>query len=129
MHKREQFIPKSYIDHYTHVNHGKYFEMYEKAQEDFLNERKISFDDIEKEHGLQCVQRALKIEYIKPLFIGDKVQILTRVKSVGNTSFTFNQIIQKGVLNVSDCETVYVFIKPTGEKSSVSEEIRRSLLS
>ena len=91
MHKLTFEIPEDYIDHYDHVNHGKYFQMYENSQEIYLQERGASFEDLERGYGVRFVQRALRIEYFRPLLLEDIVDISTSIKSVGTTSFAFEQ--------------------------------------
>jgi len=103
--------------------------MYEKAQQDFLRERGADFEDLERDYAIRFIQRALRIEYIRSLILKDIVDISTSIKSVGTSSFTFEQKIERDGKVVSECETVYVAIDFDGEKSTIHSKIKDALLS
>ena len=101
-------ITKKYIDHYKHVNHARYQDLFEDAQAKLLCKNDISFEDIERIHSVRFVQRAFSIEYFKPIFLDDQIIIETSISKVGSKSFTFWQKIIKDNLTITTAQTTYV---------------------
>jgi YbgC/YbaW family acyl-CoA thioester hydrolase len=120
-------INKDVIDHYNHVNHGKYSDIFESAQKEFLKKRNASFGKIFDEFELRIVQRVFHIEFIKPLYLGDCVIVCTKLETSGKTSFVFNQIIKKDDFIVTECRTVYVVIDINNNKIHMPDELRKRL--
>jgi len=67
------------------------------------------------------------LTYKLDLFAGDLVDILTRVVSIGNSSFTFGQQIERSDLFCAAEELKVVMV---GEKGStpIPQEVRKKLI-
>lgn len=120
-------VSKEGINHYGHIDHSWYPTFFEDAQSKFLVHRHATFDDLENLYNLRCVQRSLTIEYIRPLFLDDEIIVSTMIEMVGNTSFTFHQIIERAGVGVTTCRTVYVVVDQDTRKQSIPVAVKKRL--
>ncbi len=74
-------------------------------------------DDFKLTHNIRFVQRLFLIEFIKPLFLNDQVDVQTIISKIGSTSFIFTQKIIKNKQIVTKAKTVYVSINNSGSKT------------
>lgn len=122
-------ILNSYIDHYAHVNHARYQDIFEDAQKIFLEKRDADFQDAETKYDIRFVQRAFSIEFKRPLYLNDEIVVETMISTIGTTSFVFSQKIIKQNVLVTEATTVYVAIGcddakvnlPTGFRSKLEK--------
>lgn len=120
-------ITKKYIDHYEHVNHAHYQDLFEGAQNTFLVRRNVSFKYIQNTYKIRFVQRAFSIEFIKPLYLKDEIIIETSISQIGFTSFLFNQLIKKNNKVVTIAKTVYVAVNAKNNKVTLPDDIRSKM--
>jgi len=97
------------IDSMGHVNNATYLSYFEEARIDYFEK---SFDgewDWQKD-GIILVKN--EVEYLVPIFLNDKVEVLTKIINVGTKSFTFGfevfKISEKGNILCSNAAAVLV---------------------
>lgn len=111
------------IDILGHLNNTVYFSLYDTGKALYM-----------KDLGLRAAGQSvpdtvianINCSYIKPIHFDDKIEVLTRCKSIGNKSYTLQQVLvdDKGDVR-SICETVMVrFDNNTGLTTEVTAEER-----
>lgn len=128
--KNEMFevvIKKSYADKYGHVNYKKYLDLFRRGQNDFAKKRRLSFSEIEKTYGLRSVVRQMNAEYIGEVFPSEKVLINTKIRKIGNSSFTYHQEILREGKMVTRFDLTIVMIDRNGKPTTIPTDIRTKL--
>ncbi len=91
-HKTSVQIRFNDIDLAGHVYNAKYQEFFDLARISYFREALgslISWDDT------ALVIASIKIDYAKPIFLDDEIQILSRVESLGEKSIEMFQLVVK----------------------------------
>ncbi|MGY6562841.1 MAG: acyl-CoA thioesterase [Luteibaculaceae bacterium] len=82
------------IDTMNHVNNAVYFSYFEVARIKFFKDV-VGSNWNWKKHGIILVRN--EIDYIKPVFLTDKIRIGVGTESIGGKSFTLLYLVQKEV--------------------------------
>lgn len=115
------------IDILGHLNNIVYFALYDLAKAQFLRRLKRENIDWKK---VECVIGNINCSYLKPIFFGEDIEVLTRCIRLGDRSFTLQQcLVERPTREVrSICETVMVCFDPaTGKSAPMSAELRAAL--
>jgi len=69
-------------------------------------------------------------DYLRPLFVGDKIEIHLHVEEIGDSSYTLTQeILDAQGQTVGTVKTVHVVVnKESGRKTSIPDKFRAALL-
>jgi len=128
-HRTEIHIRYGDIDMLHHVNNAKY--------QTYLEEARIRYCmDVLNWDGdwrrLNMILAKVQVEFRKPLYLNDSLVIHTRVKHIGNKSFTMDYIFVRnnGTEDeiVAEAETVMVAYDPqTGHSIPVADDIRAKM--
>lgn len=116
------------IDVNAHVNNAKYLEYLEWGREHWYEQLGLDYTTL-KQMDIVTVVAHISIDYRKEAVQNDELTVLTRLKRIGNTSFTMLQTIenQRGEL-VVEADVVMVTVSPTThEKVPVPGAIRQHL--
>ena len=115
-----------HVDLYGHVNNARYLEFLEEARwafaEDTLNLAKWQ----EKGIGFSIVN--ITINYRKPAFMGDILEIRTRLDKLGNASGTIrHEILRKDNGDmIADADVTFVMVdSKTNKAVPMKGEIRK----
>jgi acyl-CoA thioester hydrolase len=110
------------IDTLGHVNNAVYLSYFEMGRIDFFRKFTGSFD----EGKVDFVIAHASIDFKKPIRLQDSPLLETRLKKVGNSSFTFFHRIISESTQEEFCtgETVAVTVDGNGRKKPVPDEIR-----
>lgn len=114
-------------DMYGHVNNATYLNYLEYARMEFLEERGFTLQQL-MERGVYVVVVRIDIQYKRPSFPGDELEIITVPKEYRNTSGTFEQkIIQvkTGEL-IAQAEVTWVFTNDAGKPIPIPDYIREA---
>lgn len=117
------------LDAFGHVNNAVYLNYFEKARNDFLNARGLSFNDFFNWQAFPVLISA-SLEFISPARAGDRLLILGIASSSSRARFAIKyEIIDEnsGGL-VCRGETVHVFIDQNSRPLAVPTEFRRRFL-
>lgn len=112
------------IDVFGHVNNAVYNEYYEAPRLSLLMYQKDPLVDI----GAYYVLRHIEIEFINEITYPSTLRSFLYIKSIGNTSITFNQALYLGDVMVSKAvSTVVQLNKETKKKQSLSQSLKDRL--
>lgn len=106
-----------------HVNHAVMLTLLERARWSAL-EKHMPFQDYIKRSQWAVVRR-VEVSYSNPALPGDDFIVKTGLVSIGNTSFTVQQLAtnQNGA-TVCEAKIIYVTLTPQGRPMPVPEEWR-----
>jgi acyl-CoA thioesterase FadM len=116
------------IDENGHMNYLQFQDLFGGLQATIL---KALVDanpkDFESLFGVQLVVKAIKIEYVREVRLGDHLQLIARA-SVGNTSLTFSEVAMNDQDQVvAECEFVLVTTKD-GQAVPLPEPVRKAFV-
>ncbi len=77
------------------IYHANYLKFAERARTEFLHELGMTNKELFQEDGMFVVSR-IEIDYKKPAFLEDELQIATSVEKLGAASLVLDQCIMKG---------------------------------
>lgn len=87
------------------------------ALEDFVEQNGISFDTLFRKNHFVFVVVHAESDYLAPLRVGDKLEIVLSVEQIGNSSFTIGYEIYKSDKTlVGKAKTVHVTLDSTTRK-------------
>ncbi|GAB4185959.1 MAG: thioesterase family protein [Calditrichia bacterium] len=112
-------------DLYGHVNNATYLNYLEYARMEYLYSKGYSLESL-KERGVMAVVVRVDIQYKKPAFPGDELEIEVRPANYRNTSGTFFQkIIRKGTGElIAEAEVTWVFTNLRGKPIPIPDYIK-----
>jgi len=103
-----------HIDHYGHVNNGKYFNFFEEGRWGYFDDKRELIEYFHL-HNLTHVVAMITINYKKPLVVGDTVILETEILKARRSSFTIYQTLYKNNTDViaatAEVENVFVNAK------------------
>jgi acyl-CoA thioester hydrolase len=107
------------LDAMNHVNNARYLNFLEEARIAYSQEMLDLFKNI---NDLNVVVARIEIDYIRPILYGEKVKVLSRIKSMGKKSFTFDSLIcvKKGEELIVAAKAIQVIVafNPSTNKST-----------
>jgi len=117
------------LDAFGHVNNAVYLNYFEKARNDFLNARGLSFNDFFLWQAFPVLTSA-SLEFVLPARAGDRLLISGRVNSSSRTRFEIHYEISNGSSQiVCRGETRHVFVDSRSRPMAIPEEFRKKFLS
>jgi len=106
-----------HLDLYGHINNARYLEFLEEGRWSFIEE----YIDIDKwrKRGWFFVAVNININYRKPAFLGEILEIHTKSPQLGNNSAIFHQkIVLKGTDKIIvDADITFVIMDPDSRKT------------
>jgi len=117
-----------HLDIYQHVNNARYLEFLEEARWGFFEQ----FPLAEKvhAHNYAFVLVNININYRRPAFVNEVLEIRTQVSRIGNKSCTIHQaMVLKGTDTlVADADVTFCVLDQEAHKAVVIEGEIRELL-
>ncbi len=97
-----------HIDHFGHVNHGRYIELLEEARWAYMDTNHL----INLFHRTEIVHvvAGLSVKYKGSARAGDTIQIKTHLEKAGHVSFTMGQRIFLDSMLILEADITNVFI-------------------
>jgi acyl-CoA thioester hydrolase len=115
----------SECDPFGHANHRAYFEWFEEARNRYLETA-----------GLRAlsavtpgpVMAETGIRYFRPLAYGDEILVTARTVRLGRTSFEMEYAVWRHGLCAQGRAVLILVVNATGEKTPLSEALRRAIV-
>ena len=82
-------IPLEKFDLGGVLYHANYFHLFEQAREKFLELSNLPYPSLVKENSHLAIVKA-KVDYVKPIFYGDKIKIELSTSNIKKTNFFFH---------------------------------------
>lgn len=105
--------------------HGNYINFCERARTELLLDCGYTNRDLQHNIGILFVVRHLEADYLKPLFLEDKLDIFTSLHHIKNSSMVFRHVMKRGdeIAFEADVTLVCVDAK-TVRPTRIPEEIK-----
>ena len=84
------------------VYYANYLKFVERARTEFLREIGIPHEDIKKKWNVEFVVKSSLIDYIKPAFLDDLLEVRTYCVEVRGASSTLKQVVLKNEIVIVD---------------------------
>jgi len=111
------------------VYYSNYLVWFEIARTEFLREKGLDYNRIEKERKIYLPVTEAYCRYRAPLKYDDQFTIVTKLKDVENSRMTFEYDVRKGDRTVTTGYTRHAFINEKGKPIPIPEDIKEILTS
>jgi len=112
------------LDSYRHVNHAVYLSYMEQARWEFLASHGLSLKKLDELQRWPVLVH-LEIDYLKPAFMDDELEILSRVTDLGRASLGIEHHIFRGTTPITRARIRAAIIDATGKAASLPTEFNR----
>tara|TARA_B100000927_G_scaffold290983_1_gene291374 strand:+ start:854 stop:1276 length:423 start_codon:yes stop_codon:yes gene_type:complete len=105
------------------VYYANYLKFLERARTEALTTINLTNIQIKEKYGALIIVKSCNIEYKKPAYLEDNLNIRSFIKSVTKTSLIMNQIITNGDNVIVEAQVHLVFVNEKGKPIKVPETI------
>ena len=105
------------------VYYANYLKFLERARTEALNSIGYSNKKIKDDFKSLIIVKTCNIEYKKPSYLEDELNVRSFVKSISKTSFFMNQIISRGDDIIVEAQVHLVFVDNNGKPIKIPEQI------
>ena len=105
------------------VYYANYLKFLERARTEALTTINLTNLQIKEKYGALIIVKSCNIEYKKPAYLEDNLNIRSFIKSVTKTSLIMNQIITNGDIVIVEAQVHLVFVNEKGKPIKVPETI------
>tara|TARA_B100000900_G_C20323912_1_gene611366 strand:+ start:213 stop:635 length:423 start_codon:yes stop_codon:yes gene_type:complete len=105
------------------VYYANYLKFLERARTEALTTINLTNLQIKEKYGALIIVKSCNIEYKKPAYLEDNLNIRSFIKSVTKTSLIMNQIITNGDNVIVEAQVHLVFVNEKGKPIKVPETI------
>ena len=105
------------------VYYANYLKFLERARTEALNSIGYSNKKVKDDFKSLIVVKTCNIEYKKPSYLEDELNVRSFVKSISKTSFFMNQIITRGDDTIVEAQVHLVFVDNIGKPIKIPEQI------
>lgn len=112
------------LDSFGHVNNSVYLNYLEFARWKMLEQEGITLQKIQREQ-LWPIISAIEIKYLRPSFMGDLLEVRTRVVGSSKARFEIEQLIFRGETQIAAAQVHSVVVNETGRPVEIPEAYKK----
>ena len=105
------------------VYYANYLKFLERARTEALNLIGYSNKKVKDDFKSLIIVKTCNIEYKKPSYLEDELNVRSFVKSISITSFFMNQIITRGDDTIVEAQVHLVFVDSKGKPKKIPDQI------
>ncbi|MDC2970714.1 YbgC/FadM family acyl-CoA thioesterase [Candidatus Pelagibacter sp.] len=105
------------------VYYANYLKFLERARTEALNLIGYSNKKVKDDFKSLIIVKTCNIEYKKPAYLEDELNVRSFVKSISKTSFFMNQIITRGDDTIVEAQVHLVFVDSKGKPKKIPDQI------
>ena len=105
------------------VYYANYLKFLERARTEALHSIGYSNKKVKDEFNSLIIVKSCNIEYKRPSYLEDELNVRSFVKSISKTSFHMNQIISRDDDIIVEAQVHLVFIDSKGKPIKIPEQI------
>ena len=105
------------------VYYANYLKFLERARTEALTTINLTNIQIKEKYGALIIVKSCNIEYKKPAYLEDNLNIRSFIKSVTKTSLIMNQIITNGDNVIVEAQVHLVFVNKDGKPVKIPDKI------
>lgn len=112
------------LDSFGHLNHATYLLYLDHARWKSLESEGITLEQLKKWKSWPVVH-SIEVQYMKPVFADQKLEIESRITECTRTSFFFEQIIQRDETPVAKARVRVAIVDDNGRPTAMQPELAR----
>ncbi len=116
------------LDSYGHVNHAVYVSYLEHARWKVLESVGITLEKL-KEWQRWPVIAHLEVDYLRPVFMGERLEIETRMTELKKASFALEQTIWRDETRILNARIQAATVNETGRPAAIPADMLERLRS
>ena len=130
MHKEFKYNTKVYYEDTDAggiVYYANYLKFLERARSEAIYSMGLTNKKLLNDNGTIIIVKSCKIEYKKPAKFEDSLEIISKIKTIGKSSFTMDQMIKRKEEVISESEIVLVTVNAEGKPIRIPDVLNKFL--
>ena len=130
MHKEFKYNTKVYYEDTDAggiVYYANYLKFLERARSEAIYSMGLTNKKLLNDHGTIIIVKSCKIDYKNPAKFEDLLEIISKIKTIGKSSFTMDQIIKRKDETISESEVVLVTVNAEGKPIRIPDVLNKFL--
>ena len=111
----------------TRVYYANYLKYLERGRSDFLYKLGFNHKNLFKEYNFYFVVKYCYIEYLKPAYFEDTLEIKTKILNISKAKIEFNQTILRDNILLVDSKVTIVSVDKDGKIFKMPNEMLKIL--
>ena len=107
------------------VYYANYLKFLERARSEAIYSLGLSNKEILNKENVIIIVKSCKIEYKKPAKFEDKIEIISKITEVKNSSFNMNQVIKRKLDIISEADVVLVTVNKKGKPVRIPNILKK----
>ena len=105
------------------VYHANYLKYFERGRSNLIYQSKYNHQELLKKFNIIFVVKSLNINYLKPAFFEDIIEVQTSLNLLSRVKLNFNQKIIRSNELLVDAEVIVIPINTSGKIIKLNEEL------
>tara|TARA_B100001758_G_scaffold102184_1_gene87481 strand:- start:49 stop:438 length:390 start_codon:yes stop_codon:yes gene_type:complete len=105
------------------VYHANYLKYLERGRSNLIYQSKYNHQELLKKFNIIFVVKSLNINYLKPAFFEDIIEVQTSLNLLSRVKLNFNQKIIRNNELLVDAEVIVIPINSSGKIIKLNEEL------
>ena len=105
------------------VYHANYLKYLERGRSNLIYKSKYNHQELLKKFNIIFVVKSLNINYLKPAFFEDIIEVQTSLKLLSRVKLNFNQKIIRNNELLVDAEVIVIPINTKGKITKLNQEL------
>ena len=130
MHKEFKYNTKVYYEDTDAggiVYYANYLKFLERARSEAIYSMGLTNKKLLNDNGTIIIVKSCKIEYKKSAKFEDSLEIISKIKTIGKSSFTMDQMIKRKEEVISESEIVLVTVNAEGKPIRIPDVLNKFL--
>ena len=130
MHKEFKYNTKVYYEDTDAggiVYYANYLKFLERARSEAIYSMGLTNKKLLNNYGTIIIVKSCKIDYKSPAKFEDLLEIISKIKTIGKSSFTMDQIIKRKDQIISESEIVLVTVNTEGKPIRIPDVLNKFL--
>ena len=109
------------------VYYANYLKFLERARSEAIYSMGLTNKKLLNNYGTIIIVKSCKINYKKPAIFEDSLEIISKIKTIGKSSFTMDQMIKRKEEVISESEIVLVTVNAEGKPIRIPDVLNKFL--
>ena len=109
------------------VYYANYLKFLERARSEAIYSIGLTNKKLLNDYGTIIIVKSCKIDYKSPAKFEDLLEIISKIKTIGKSSFTMDQIIKRKDETISESEVVLVTVNAEGKPIRIPDVLNKFL--
>ena len=109
------------------VYYANYLKFLERARSEAIYSMGLTNKKLLNNYGTIIIVKSCKIDYKSPAKFEDLLEIISKIKTIGKSSFTMDQIIKRKDETISESEVVLVTVNAEGKPIRIPDALNKFL--